>query len=173
MVAGHPLNDHPSRPGKGASVRPPSALRTAGESLEESTRGGKVTKILVVDDDPVVRLLMQECLVAHGFEVSALESGRACLDTLTDTSLPLPDLVVLDLLMPEMTGVEVLRKLKGTPELARLPVIMLSAHQDTAKVIGAGAVLPDGILQKPFNLKEVLAIMQSYRAGVKPESGPA
>jgi len=118
---------------------------------------------------------MQECLSAHGFEVSALSSGQACLDTLADTSTPRPDLVVLDLLMPEMTGVEVLREMKGSPDLARLPVIMLSAHNDAAKMLGDGATPPDGILQKPFNLKEVLAIVESVHTGAHlptpPEEG--
>ncbi|MFM1847279.1 MAG: phosphate regulon response regulator PhoB [Pseudomonadota bacterium] len=122
-----------------------------------------VTKILVVDDDPVVRLLMSECLAVHGFEVEALPSGQECLEHLATHAT---DLVVLDMLMPDMSGVEVLRELKRSPTLAHLPVIMLSALNDTEKVIGDNAgVRPDGILQKPFNLQ---AILEAVRA-VTPE----
>jgi CheY-like chemotaxis protein len=119
------------------------------------------TKILIVDDDPVVRLLMSECLSFHGFEVSALPSGQECLDHL---AIHNTDLVVLDMLMPDMSGVEVLKELKNSPKLAHLPVIMLSALNDTERVISeTSTVKPDGVLQKPFNLQSVLAAVRAVQ----------
>ena len=119
------------------------------------------TKILIVDDDPVVRLLMQECLAGHGFEVSTLDSGQACLESL---AISPPDVLVLDLLMPDMSGIDVMKKLKDSPTLAGLPVIVLSAHNDTEKILNSNVVHPDGVLQKPFALHEVLAAVRSIGA---------
>jgi len=115
------------------------------------------TKILIVDDDPVVRLLMQECLAGFGFEVAALKSGRECLEHLAVSQ---PDLLVLDLLMPDMSGIDVMRKLKESPTLAALPVIVLSAHNDTERLLESSVVHPDGILQKPFAVKDILEVVR-------------
>lgn len=118
-------------------------------------------KILVVDDDPVVRLLMEECLSAHGFEVLSVPSGQACLEHLSHSAT---DLVVLDMLMPDMSGVEVLQSLKRSPTLAELPVLMLSALNDAEQVFrNADGYRPDGILQKPFNLTAVLEAVRAVQ----------
>lgn len=121
-------------------------------------------KILIVDDDPVVRLLMEECLSAHGFEVESLPSGHECLAHLASHTT---DLVVLDMLMPDMNGVDVLKALKSSPTLSKVPVIMLSALNDAEQVFRETTECkPDGVLQKPFNLG---AILEAVRA-VKIES---
>lgn len=105
-------------------------------------------KILVVDDEPEVRKLMEHFLTTKGYEVRAAENGRvglAALDTFT------PDLVLLDMHMPEMDGAETLR------ELARrspgLPVIMVTVNEDvetTSRLLQLGAA---DYVPKPFNLE--------------------
>lgn len=127
-----------------------------------------MTKILVVDDDPVVRLLMQECLTGHGFEVTSLADGSACLETLRRSLQPQPDLVMVDLLMPGMSGIEVLKELKGTPEFAHIPVIVLSAHTDTARICGDSGLRPDGVLEKPFSLAAVLGLVRELTPAARP-----
>ena len=81
-------------------------------------------KILVVEDDPSVRGLLQTLLSAEGYDVATASDGLAGL--VKATSAP-PSLVLLDLMMPEMDGFEVLRTLQGTPDLADLPVIVITS----------------------------------------------
>jgi len=124
-------------------------------------------RVLVVDDDPVVRILMQECLSRHGYEVSALENGPQCLEHLSHDR---PDVIVLDLIMPGMTGIEVLHRLRDNPATAGVPVVMLSAHTDTAGLLRRAEAQPDSFLQKPFNLQEAVAAVQ---AATRTEAGPS
>jgi DNA-binding response OmpR family regulator len=105
-------------------------------------------KILVVDDEPEVRKLMEHFLTTKGYEVRAAENGRvglAALDTFT------PDLVLLDMHMPEMDGAETLRGLaRRSPGL---PVIMVTVNEDvetTSRLLQLGAA---DYVPKPFNLE--------------------
>jgi CheY-like chemotaxis protein len=82
-----------------------------------------IKKVLLVDDDPLVRLIYRDGLARHGFEVEAAEDGLAALKILAANK---PDLVVLDLMMPKFTGVEVLRFIRSKPEIAGVPVVVLS-----------------------------------------------
>ena len=113
--------------------------------------------VLVVDDDPVVRMLIKECLSVHGYTVETLESGPQCLERLKAKA---PDLVFLDLLMPDMTGIEVLTRIRSNPKTAELPVIMLSAHTDTASVMREEKYEPNQYLQKPFNMRQILGAVE-------------
>jgi len=104
-------------------------------------------KILVVDDEPEVRKLMEHFLTGKGFEVRVAENGRLGLATLETF---MPDLVLLDMHMPEMDGAEALR------EIARrapaLPVIMVTVNEDvetTSHLLQLGAA---DYVPKPFNL---------------------
>lgn len=130
--------------------------------IAESCGVGKVTetgrkKILVVDDDPVVRMLTSDCLAMCGHDVEALDSGEACLVRLQNG--PLPDLVLLDMMMPTLTGIDVLRSIRSTPRTSELYVVMLSAAQDTEHVLAQNDVKTDATLQKPFQMKELANIV--------------
>ena len=116
-------------------------------------------RIFVVDDDPVIRMLVTEYLQHHGHSVEVLDSGQHCLDKLCSE---VPDILVLDMLMPDMTGQEVLTNLKANPTTAGIPVIMLSADRTMAGE-AAGDVKADCYLQKPFDIKEVLAAIKALR----------
>jgi len=113
-------------------------------------------KILVADDDARNRKLLETLLVADGHQVVAVDSGRAALSAATAEP---PDLVLLDLMMPGMDGFEVLRRLKAAPDLQDIPVVMVTALDDSgsrARMEAAGAV---GLLIKPLDrwkLKEIL-----------------
>lgn len=67
-------------------------------------------KVLVVDDDPVIRILVGECLMAKGYEVTAVECGREFFESLAKAY---PDVVVLDFYMPEMTGMDILIRIRN------------------------------------------------------------
>lgn len=105
-------------------------------------------KILVVDDEPEVRQLMEHFLTERGYDVRIAENGRLALVTL-DTFMP--DVVLLDMHMPEMDGLETLRRL--VVRSPSLPVIMITVNEDietTARLLQLGAA---DYVPKPFNLE--------------------
>jgi len=111
-------------------------------------------RILAVDDDKDILRLMSGYLEAAGYEVLAAYSGEAALHTIRREH---PDLVLLDLMLPERDGLEITRLLRSDPLLAQTPVIMLTARvSDTDKILGLemGA---DDYITKPYNPREVLA----------------
>ena len=115
-------------------------------------------KILVVDDDPASRELLQEFLVAEGLEVVTAPDGRSSLAEFVRLK---PDLVLLDVNMPFVDGFEVCRRIKSNSETRLTPVVLvtaLSATEDRVQGIKAGA---DGFLSKPFDHSELLAHVRS------------
>jgi len=115
-------------------------------------------KVLVVDDDPASRELLQEFLAAEGLEVATASDGRSSLEAFRRLE---PDLVLLDVNMPLVDGFEVCRRLKGNPGTRLIPVVLvtaLTATEDRVRGIKAGA---DGFLTKPFDHSELLAHVRS------------
>jgi two-component system response regulator MprA len=109
-------------------------------------------KVLVVDDEPAVRDALERALRSQGYAVSTAVDGRDGLDRLEAEP---PDLVVLDILMPRLDGLEACRELRASGD--RTPVLMLTARDavgDRVEGLDAGA---DDYLVKPFALEELLA----------------
>lgn len=108
---------------------------------------GKNKKALVVDDDPVVIRLVKEILKNLGFTVETAKDG---IDAMVLIKKEKPDLIVLDIMMPELNGYDVLRTLKFTDELKDIPVLLLTAReQELDKRIGE--MMGIDYLQKPVN----------------------
>lgn len=84
-------------------------------------------KILVVEDEPVLQRLYSRVLTEAGYEVTVLNDGTYVLETAKEEK---PGLVLLDVMLPNMNGLDVLRALKGDTTTNMIPVIMLSAHED-------------------------------------------
>lgn len=104
-------------------------------------------RVLVVDDEPEVRQVLHEFLASRGYEVFLAASGPEALDNLSALK---PDLVLLDVAMPGIDGVETLRRIMAVD--ASLPVIMVTANADigvTSKLLALGAV---DYVPKPFDL---------------------
>jgi CheY-like chemotaxis protein len=120
------------------------------------------TRVLVVDDERDVRTLVCHILVDQGYEVDSAADGREALEKIRTGA---PDLVVLDLMMPEVDGWHVLRELKGVPSAPR--VVVLSAFGDAARVAEAGAV---GFLAKPFRFAQLI---DACRRALDPSASPA
>jgi two-component system response regulator MprA len=125
-------------------------------------------RILVVDDEPAVRDALRRALTLDGYEVALAENGRAALGAAGRGAL---DAVVLDVLMPELDGIEVCRELRARGD--RTPVLMLTARdavRDRVAGLDAGA---DDYLVKPFALEELRARVRALlrRSAPAPEDG--
>jgi CheY-like chemotaxis protein len=91
-------------------------------------------KILLIDDDPLMLKSLSRWLVLQGFEVVTALNGE---EGIKSVSQAIPDLILLDLLMPKMNGKEVLKKLKSDPATAKIPVIMLTVSSEPEDVVDA------------------------------------
>src|SRR5215831_9223296 len=113
--------------------------------------------ILAVDDTPQNIRLLEAVLQPRGYRVAAASSGAAALERL---AVEPPDLVLLDVVMPEMDGYAVCRAIRASPATSFLPVVMITASGEQEKVnaIEAGA---DDFVVKPFNQAELLARVRS------------
>jgi two-component system, OmpR family, response regulator ResD len=108
-------------------------------------------RVLVVDDEPIVRDVLTRYLSRGGFEVDSAEDGEAALERFTATA---PDLVVLDLMLPGVDGVEVFTRIRADHDT---PVIMLTARgEETDRVVGL-EIGADDYIAKPFSPREVVA----------------
>jgi len=104
--------------------------------------------ILTVDDSKALRLFVQQALGAFDCEVSETSNGYNAFFAIERLR---PDLILLDVAMPVMDGMETLTRLKAAPELAPIPVLMLVSPADHAVLPRLTALGAAGILQKPFN----------------------
>jgi DNA-binding response OmpR family regulator len=120
-----------------------------------------MTTVLVADDDSDIRELVVFKLGQAGYEVHAVADGVAALDTARTLR---PDLMVLDLMMPGLSGLDVCQELRRSPETASLPIILLTAkaqEQDVAVGFATGA---DDYVIKPFSPRELLSRVQAVLA---------
>ncbi len=105
-------------------------------------------KILVVDDEPHMVMVVKSRLMANGFDVITAGNGLIGFETAKKEQ---PDLIILDVLMPELNGYETLLKLKGTEETKAIPVIMFTAKSQIEDVERAQAAGACDYIVKPFS----------------------
>ena len=103
--------------------------------------------IIVVDDNPDIVNIVKTILEGKGYNVMCAYSGAELFTKLKERK---PDLIILDIMMPEMDGLEVLTRLKGVPETASLPVILLTAKVQYEDVLGGYKLGADYYITKPF-----------------------
>lgn len=131
-----------------------------------------MSKILVVDDMAVIREPIAAALRSNGYEAVCAGDGREAL-TLVRQSPP-PDLIVLDLSMPGMDGMAVLRALRNDPATLKTPVILLTGSSEKAQILEAGKMgVRDYLLKTRFALSDLLTRVQKYLGSDKDQSSSA
>lgn len=126
-------------------------------SISDSDPTERMRHILLVEDEPAISGFVRRGLIFEGYDVQVVEDGREALDAIRDGS---PDLLILDLMLPNIDGINVTRRIRAAENAdgsARLPILMLTARDSvTDRVAGldAGA---DDYLVKPFDFEELVA----------------
>jgi len=120
--------------------------------------------ILIVDDQPSSLRLLTNLLTDHGYEVRSAINGVAALKTVQAV---LPDLVLLDITMPQMNGYEVCQQLKADPKTCDIPVIFISALDDSFDKVKAFSVGGIDYITKPFHVEEVLARIENRLGNIR------
>jgi two-component system alkaline phosphatase synthesis response regulator PhoP len=121
-----------------------------------------VAKILVIEDEPSIQRLIGYALQTKGYEVLVAGDGQQGLDTVRSE---FPDLILLDMVMPHMGGMEVLKVVKGDPRLKHIPVLVVTASAqkgDAEKAIRMGAA---GYLIKPFHVPMLYERVEELLSG--------
>ena len=124
---------------------------------------GEIARLLVVEDNRDTALLLRDLLVAEGYEVESVPTGEAALQTLERT--PETDLVVLDLMLPGMSGYEVIERMRARPQLATTPVLVLSALSSPSARIRGLRDGADDYMTKPFLPEELVARTRTLVTG--------
>ena len=124
----------------------------------KDTNAGKPKKLLLIDDDPNLILLVKDYLEFRGYEVVTAENGREALEVLEQQT---PDMIICDVMMPEMDGYSLVSTIRSDPKTSWIPVLFLSAKgqsQDRVKGLNIGA---DVYMVKPFEPEELVAQVES------------
>jgi len=150
-----------SEPGKGSTftIRLPAdtGAESAAPAPPTAPSAGTAGTVLVIDDDPAARDLVRRFLEGEGFGVAEADGGEAGLALARSLK---PDAITLDVLMPGMDGWAVLSALKAEPELARVPVLMLSMLDDKGLGFALGA---SEYLSKPIDRERLREVLRRYR----------
>jgi len=119
-------------------------------------------RILVVDDEPDVVMIIKTALQAEGYDVASAMNGPDALEEAAETR---PDLIILDVMMPGMTGFEVLKVLKSEARTATIPVIMLTGVSDRKKIQEALSSGIEYYVVKPFDFDDLLSKIKQALEG--------
>ncbi len=121
--------------------------------------------VLVVEDEPAQREVLAYNLEAEGFRVTRAENGEEGLLCVEEDA---PDVIVLDWMMPNLSGIEVCRRLKIKPETRAIPIIMLSARSEEVDKVRGLETGADDYVVKPYSVSELLARVRSQLRRVRP-----
>jgi len=124
-------------------------------------------RVLVVEDEPAQLEVLAYNLEAEGFAVSRARDGEEALLVITEDA---PDIVVLDWMMPNISGIEVCRRLKSKPETRAIPVIMLSARSEEVDKVRGLETGADDYVVKPYSVIELMARVRTQLRRVRPST---
>jgi DNA-binding response OmpR family regulator len=120
-----------------------------------------MARLAVVEDEPDILLLLATKLRRFGHEVTTASDGQAGLELVQQI---VPDLILLDWMMPKLTGLEVCVAVKGDPALSNVPVLLLTARTQPADLEAVSAAGADGYLPKPFTTDELKRAVEALLA---------
>ena len=123
-------------------------------------------RILIVEDEEPLTLLLRYNLEAEGYEVEAVARGDDADNRLKER---LPDLVMLDWMLPGLSGIELCRRLRSRPETKTLPIIMLTARGEESERVRGLATGADDYIVKPFSVPELIARVRALLRRASPE----
>jgi len=116
---------------------------------------GKRHAVLVIEDDPALLKLVAEVLGSAGFQVRTARN-RAEVNGEINRA-PLPDLILLDVTLPDADGFQILERMRAHPKLAKMPVVLMTAKSEVADVARGLALAADGYVSKPFKITALLS----------------
>ena len=123
--------------------------------------------VLVVEDEPSQREVLSYNLKAEGYQLLTAEAGDEALTLAQEEE---PDLILLDWMLPEVSGIEVCRRLKAKPATARIPVIMLSARSEEVDRVRGLETGADDYMVKPYSVVELMARIRTQLRRTRPAS---
>jgi two-component system, OmpR family, response regulator MprA len=122
-----------------------------------------MTRLLVADDSETVLLMLQRRLEMEGYEVVTATDGVEALDRLREAGAEEPDVILLDAMMPNKSGTEVLEEIRG--EGSKIPVLMISAHLDAQEPDRMRALGATDCIPKPFEWEYLIDKIEEVKAG--------
>ncbi|MEJ2060570.1 MAG: phosphate regulon transcriptional regulator PhoB [Gammaproteobacteria bacterium] len=125
-------------------------------------------QILIVEDEPSIRQMVAFALGRAGFDLHEAEDASRALELMADK---IPDLVLLDWMLPGMSGLELARRMRRDEYLSEVPIIMLTARGDEEDRVGGLESGADDYVSKPFSPRELIARIKAVLRRVQPESG--
>jgi two-component system cell cycle response regulator DivK len=143
----------------GSIVEPASALDRGSAPGELTTRRSAPKRILIVEDNELNLKLLKDILEFHGYTIIFTALGETALDLARQH---VPDLILLDIRLPDISGIEAARRLKADAQARAIPIIAVTAFAmpgDRAAILDAGC---DDYISKPFNLLDILALVERY-----------
>lgn len=133
-------------------------IPSPGDTIESTPTVEKphaVPRVLVTDDDDTIRAVVKLMLEREGYEVIEATNGREALQMIEQA--PAPDIIILDLMLPYVDGLQIIKKIRSHPEWVRVPVIMLSANASENEVVNLLKAGANDYVTKPFNPRELVA----------------
>ncbi len=124
-------------------------------------------RVLIVEDEPAQREVLAYNLEAEGFAVSQAQNGEEALLLIDEDA---PDIIVLDWMMPNLSGIEICRRIKIKPETRSIPVIMLSARAEEVDRVRGLETGADDYVVKPYSVLELMARVRSQLRRVRPST---
>jgi len=123
-------------------------------------------RVLIVEDDRISQKMVRDALRAAGYETDEVDSGELALQKVAEGT---PDLIVMDIRLPGMDGLETTRRLKADPGTAAIPIVAVTAHvmpEDESLIRDAGC---DAYMPKPLRFSALLGVVRDLLAGHPPE----
>ena len=116
-------------------------------------------KIFFIDDDPITLNMLSKAAEHAGYKVITSVDPRTAIDIASEFQ---PDVIILDLNMPDMDGLEVLSKIRKNVKTAHIPVVMLTAKGESSMIMRAQELKADDYITKPFDIPEFLATVRRF-----------